>query len=206
MQLSKNCNDWSLVGILDRILKKKAGEVLADFAQDLFGQEDSSQGTVRGPADGNWPAPDGSDPTWSSDTPSTGWLNTDQGAGQAGAGQGETNQKSVNYYRTHKSTVKLKDHAWFANMLSENFTDYTIRESVEVSELEGEGRPYTFMMIKDGYARAAIMLTPHNKYNNRAFKGAKAACEAKGVPFVNFFLHLDNEPDYVINRIRNSLI
>jgi hypothetical protein len=98
-----------------------------------------------------------------------------------------------------------KDHAWFAATLAEHFGDYEIREQVPVSELGGEGRPYSFLMSKDGAARAAIMLSEHNRCNNRAFAGARAACEAAGVSFINFFLHMNNKPDYVVGRIKDNL-
>jgi hypothetical protein len=49
------------------------------------------------------------------------------------------------------------------------------------------------------------MLTEHNRYNNRAFAGARSACAAAGVPFVNFFLHMNNELSYVTSRIRENL-
>ena len=50
------------------------------------------------------------------------------------------------------------------------------------------------------------MLTPHNRDNNLAFRNAKQACQAAGVPFINFYSHLPNEREYVVTRIRSMLL
>ncbi|MDR1798451.1 MAG: hypothetical protein LBR19_00985 [Bifidobacteriaceae bacterium] len=104
----------------------------------------------------------------------------------------------------------LSSQAAFRSLLASAFPELTVRENLPVAELGGAGKPYDFALFR-GAADAApaaagvIMLTPHNRDNNRAFKGAKAAAEAAGVPFINFYLHMPNEPGYVTDRIRSLL-
>ena len=174
------------MGLLDRVVKKAVGDVLADKASDLIGQVTGQNPSTRGQS--VYPAQQApSDPGWQPQQASqdTGW------------------ERGFN--RRGLPSIEYKDHAWFATMLKENFSEYLIREYVPVAELGGDGKPYDFLLIRNGAACGAIMLTEHNKTNNRAFKGAKAACQAAGVPFINFFDFMANEPGYVINRIRGLL-
>jgi hypothetical protein len=103
------------------------------------------------------------------------------------------------------SGAGTKDHAFFAGLLAENFAEYQVAENAPVSQLGGDGRPYDFLLSKDGKPAAAIMLTEGNRYKNQPFIKAKASAEAAGVPFLNFFLRLPNQRDYVINRIKTAL-
>jgi hypothetical protein len=97
------------------------------------------------------------------------------------------------------------DHAYFAQLLQEKFAQYQIKEYVPVAELGGSGKDYDFGLYEGGSLRGVIMLTEHNRDNNQAYKGAKAACQAAGLPFINFYLHMPNERGYIINRIKTLL-
>jgi hypothetical protein len=103
------------------------------------------------------------------------------------------------------SGTGLNNHAEFAALLAEKFADYQVQEFAPVSVFGGEGKPYDFLLSKDGSPVIALMLTEGNRYRGKDFVGAKAASEAAGVPFVNFFLRLPNERGYVINRIKTTL-
>jgi hypothetical protein len=109
------------------------------------------------------------------------------------------------YAPTAAGTFEVRDHAYFAQILQAEFGAYQIAEFVPVSTLGGTGKPYDFGLSQNGRLVAAIMLTEHNRTNNAAFKGAQAACEAAGIPFINFFLHMPNERGYVVNRIKSFL-
>ena len=169
------------MGLLDRVVKKAVGDVLADKASDLIGQVTGQTSSAPGP--GEYPA---------------------QQVPQAQKVPQDTGRRGM-FGRRSLAPIEYKDHAWFAAMLKENFSEYLVREYVPVAELGGDGKPFDFLLIKNGAACGAIMLTAHNKTNNRAFKGAQAACQASGVPFINFFDFMANEQGYVINRIRGLL-
>ena len=94
------------------------------------------------------------------------------------------------------------DKPYFRAIINENFSNYTIREDVPVAELGGDGRAYDFALVSGGQCCGVIMLVEHNRDNNRAYKGAREAAQAAGVPFINFYTHMPNERDFVINRIR----
>ena len=115
--------------------------------------------------------------------------------------------RQASYDPSHSYDEPLKDHAWFKDLLTQDFPGITVHENVPVASMfpGKDGRDYSFVLSKDGRALGAIMLTRHNKYNNAAFKGAKAACEEAGLPFINFFLHMSNTHSYVSSRIKATL-
>lgn len=175
------------MGFLDRIVRKAVSDVIPDKAADLMNQITglgASQGRGRYPAQ---EAPYPQDPAYQKESRIT-------GLGDASAHRGR------NPYRDG-----YRGHEWFAGVLQSDFGEYLVREYVPVAELGGDGRPYDFLLVKNGAACLAIMVTEHNKTNNRAFRGARTACEAAGVPFMNFFDFMANEQDYVVDRIRKSL-
>jgi hypothetical protein len=100
---------------------------------------------------------------------------------------------------------ELHDKAAFRWMFQQDFADLQIREDVPVAELGGDGKPYDFGVYRLGQLAGVVMLTPHNRDNNRAFKGAKQAAINAGVPFINFYLHMPNERSYASRRIRSLL-
>ena len=66
-------------------------------------------------------------------------------------------------------------------------------------------RPYSYALLRNGKAIAAIMLTPHNRDKNSAFLNAKKSAENSNIRFLNFYMHFANESSYVINRIKNAI-
>jgi len=99
-----------------------------------------------------------------------------------------------------------RDRTYFASILSRDFADYEIREMVPAAELGAVGRPYDFGMYKAGLLRAVVMLVEHNRDNNRAYLGPKEAARLAGIPFINFYLHMPNEYDFVVSRIRRMAL
>ncbi len=101
----------------------------------------------------------------------------------------------------------LKVH--FATILDEAFPQYTVKTLAAASDLgfasAMPAKPYDFALLSGGVCRGVIMLTPHNRDRNNAFKNAKAAAEQSGVPFINFYTHYPNEKGYVTNRIRSFI-
>ena len=59
------------------------------------------------------------------------------------------------------------------------------------------------IVLSDGAPRAIVMLTARNRDRNQAFLGAKESANRAGIPFINFYNHLPNEPQYVVNRLKS---
>jgi len=97
---------------------------------------------------------------------------------------------------------QVTDKAYFRSIITDCFGNYIMREDVPVTELGGEGKPNDFALFANGDCAGVIMLVDHNRDNNRAYKGAKAAAQASGVPFINFYTQMTNERGFVINRIK----
>ncbi len=98
--------------------------------------------------------------------------------------------------------------AFFGELLDSEFSEYEVQTRVAAPALGlnvDPCKPYDFILCRDGYVCAAIMLTPHNRDRNAAFLNARAAAQQLGIPFVNFYLHYPNERSYVIRRIRSFL-
>lgn len=100
-------------------------------------------------------------------------------------------------------------NAYFASILNEAFSQYTVKTSVSAAELGFSAclpaKAFDFALTEGGVCRAVIMLTPRNRDNNAAFKNAKAAAQGAGVEFINFYTHFPNERSYVIARINSFL-
>lgn len=93
-------------------------------------------------------------------------------------------------------------------ILAASFSEYEVQREVPASAFGWDAspaRPYSYCLYRDGYLAAAIMLTPHNRDSNMAFKNAKAACRDNGIPFINFYTHMPNDRQYVEGRIRSFL-
>jgi hypothetical protein len=132
-------------------------------------------------------------------------LGTDQPAADATAGPAADTSQSAAQPAAQPAAAgeQLGGADGFRKMLAAEFPGLAVREQVPVSEFGGEGKPYDFALYRDGRAVAVIMLTPRNRDNNRAFKGAKEAAGTAGVAFINFYLHMPNERSYVAQRIRS---
>ena len=100
---------------------------------------------------------------------------------------------------------EVHDKAYFAGILANNFSQYEVKENVSVSEIGGNGRPYDFGLYSGAKLAAVLVLTEHNRDNNRAYLGSKETAKSANIPFINFYLHMPNEKTYVIDRI-NKLI
>jgi hypothetical protein len=96
----------------------------------------------------------------------------------------------------------LKDRAFFANILAQEFPEYTVHEFVSPATLGGSGRDCDFGLYRGGHTAGMVMLVEHNRDNNAAYRNARSTAQRAGVPFINFYLHMPNERNFVIGRIR----
>ena len=92
----------------------------------------------------------------------------------------------------------------FLEIVNEEFGDYTIETAVSPTVFGGIGRAYDIAIYKGTKLEVVIALVEHNKAN-KAYHDSKASAEKANVPFVNYYLHMRNEPDYVVDRIRKAI-
>ena len=117
-------------------------------------------------------------------------------------------------------------HAFFKEILQSEFSSYTIRENVKVTDLAGFvsdefklyktrptqaykaewGQPYTFVLESAGAPKAVVMLGKgHSHDSNVKYLVARMYAKKLGMPYINFYTQMPNERNYVIGRIRKFL-
>lgn len=117
--------------------------------------------------------------------------------------QDPTNQ---DYSYESKKVERIDLPSFFNNIFATYFPEYEVVKDVPVSNIGPyTGKPYTFGLYQNGYLQAVVMLTEHNKDNNRAFLNARNACKEANIPFINFYTHFSNKEDYVCERIKSFL-
>ena len=115
---------------------------------------------------------------------------------------------------------------YFREILATEFTAYSVRENVPVTDLAGFandefqlyksrprqaykaewGRPYTFLLEQDGRPKGVVMLGKgHSHDSNVKYLIARMYAKKSGIPYINFYTQMPNERDYVIGRIRKFL-
>jgi|GEM_PF-1893277 hypothetical protein len=108
-------------------------------------------------------------------------------------------------------TYPQKDlDGYFSDILAENFPGLQIQKGIAASalgwaDIDMPVKNYDFLLKEKETVKGVIMLTPHNRDNNRAFKNAKVLAAKANVPFLNFYTHYPNEKGYVIERIQSLL-
>ena len=95
---------------------------------------------------------------------------------------------------------------YFKEILYSEFSKYTIRENIPVSEIGGEGKSYDFGLYENGILKGFVVLVERNRDNNKAYKDSKLYANKAKIPFINFYLHMPNEKKFVIYRINHHLI
>ena len=116
--------------------------------------------------------------------------------------------------------------AYFKEILQSEFSSYTIRENVKVTDLAGYandefklyetrptqaykaewGQPYTYVLESGGTPKAVVMLgNGHSHDSNVKYLIARMYAKKLGMPYINFYTQMPNERNYVIGRIRKFL-
>jgi hypothetical protein len=103
------------------------------------------------------------------------------------------------------SDGEKRDKNYFREILNSEFSRYTVKENVPVSEIGGEGRNYDFGLYENGILKGFVVLVEHNRTNNKAYKDSKQYAQNAKIPFINFHLHMPNKRDFVIYRVNNQL-
>lgn len=99
---------------------------------------------------------------------------------------------------------RLKD------VLKREWAEYDIRENIPAEEMNAQkgARAYSYGIYQDGQPKAMLMVlsdTDHCEYKRKDIRLAKQACEAKGVPYMNFIGHLPNTTEYISTRLRENV-
>lgn len=97
--------------------------------------------------------------------------------------------------------TQTTDKPYFSNIIHRYFSAYEIREDVPVSEFGGTGSPYEFALYHNGECAGVIKLAQKNSPKTNAYKQAREAAEAAGVPFINFYDYMPNVQEFVVERI-----
>ncbi len=113
---------------------------------------------------------------------------------------------------------------YFREILSQEFSQYAVRENVPVQELAGDisadfqlyptrpqqaykaewGMPYTFVLYNAGTVRGVIVLGKYQKQSRMVkFLISRMYAKKMGVPFISFYMDAPNERGYVVERIRS---
>ena len=114
--------------------------------------------------------------------------------------------------------------AYFREILQTEFSQYTFKEEVPVTELVGDvsdefqlystrprqaykaewGKPYSFVIYQAGVPRGVVMLgNGHSHDQNVKYLIARKYAQKMNLPYINFYTQMTNERNYVIERIHN---
>ncbi len=125
-----------------------------------------------------------------------------------------------------KEKTDTEWETYFRDILRSEFSSYSIREKVPVTDLVGFvsdeaqlyttrptqaykaewGQPYTFVLEAEGKAKAVVMLGKgHSHDENVKYLIARMYAEKLALPYINFYTQMPNERSYVIGRIRKFL-
>ena len=116
--------------------------------------------------------------------------------------------------------------AYFKEILTKEFPQYTFRENVTVQELAGNlneefqlyqtrprqaykaewGQPYSFVLYEGGIARGVVMLGKgHSHDSNVKYLIARKYANRIQLPYINFYTQMPNEKNYVVARIKKLM-
>lgn len=116
--------------------------------------------------------------------------------------------------------------AYFAEILSTEFPQYTTKSNVPVTELAGNatdefklydtrplqsykaewGAPYSFVLYQGGSPVGVVMLGSGSSHSrNVKYLIARMYAKKMGLPYINFYTQCPNERDYVVRRIREFM-
>lgn len=93
-------------------------------------------------------------------------------------------------------------------IIATEWQDYELRADIPASSISS-GYPYasnySYGLYHNGLPVAMIMIIGHNRYTNRDIRQAQHACEAQNIPYMNFMYYMQNKPEYISERLRNTI-
>lgn len=114
--------------------------------------------------------------------------------------------------------------SYFREILHAEFSQYTIKENVLVTELVGFateeaklyptrpqqaykaewGKPYTFVLYRGDRPAGVVMLgNGHSHDQNVKYLISRMYTKKLGIPYINFYTQMENKREYVIQRMRD---
>lgn len=120
-----------------------------------------------------------------------------------------------------------RDHtAYFAEILSSEFPQYTTQHNVKVTDLAGFatdevqlyktrprqeykaewGEPYTFVLYQGATPKGIVMLGAGDSHSRKVkYLISRMYAKKMGLPYINFYTQMPNERDYVVERIEKFM-
>lgn len=116
---------------------------------------------------------------------------------------------------------------YFDRILADEFPQYEVRRNVPVTDLVGDandwfllyptrpmqtykaewGQPYTFVLYRGTVPAGVVMLGGgHTHDKNVKYLISRMYCKKLGIPYINFYLQMENERNYVIERIKDLML
>ena len=117
--------------------------------------------------------------------------------------------------------------AYFDEIIRTNFPQFTVKRDVPVTDLTGFtadtfqlyetrpyqtykaewGKPYTFVLYRGEKPAGVVMLGGgHSHDKNVKYLISRMYCKKLGMPYINFYLQMENERNYVIGRIKDLML
>ena len=116
--------------------------------------------------------------------------------------------------------------AYFAQILSSEFPQYSTKRNVKVTDLAGFatdefklyktrplqsykaewGEPYTFVLYQGGAPVGVVMLGSGDSHSRKVkYLISRMYAKKMGVPYINFYTQMANERQYVVERIKKFM-
>lgn len=99
---------------------------------------------------------------------------------------------------------------YFASLITAfNFPGYTISTDVHANTLDSGAHPscypISYLFSKESQPVLAVFVMNTNQYRSMTAKGAYQVLEDRGISYIRFFKGMENNREYVLNRIRENL-
>jgi len=89
---------------------------------------------------------------------------------------------------------------YFRRVLSNNINQYEVKENTTIG-----GVSYIFGIYQEKRLLAVINLLDENMDDKPIYLKAKETVEKEGVAFIDFYLDMPNEEEYIIDKINSSI-
>ncbi len=116
-------------------------------------------------------------------------------------------QVSVVDEKLQRLTGEKGLRARLEDVVAREWSDCELRKNIPASELGAQrgARRYSYGLYRMGYPIAMIMVVERNGNNKRDVLLAQLASIERGIPYMNFYIHLPNETDYISNRLKANV-
>ena len=102
------------------------------------------------------------------------------------------------------------DDRYFSSLITAlNFPGYTISTDVHANTLDSGAHPscypISYLFSKESQPVLAVFIMNKNQYRSMTARGAYQVLEDRGISYIRFFKGMENNREYVLNRIRENL-